>query len=109
MKKFYLLIEKLATVSQHLTYGHYIELLPYDDVNKINYYINQTEKQSLSIRQLREKIKNKEYERLSEVTKKKIIKKENDTVGIIICKEDNGYVIKYCSDNRIIAREYELI
>ena len=34
---------------------------------------------------------------------------ENSTVGIIICKQDNGYVIKYCSDNRIIAREYELI
>lgn len=34
---------------------------------------------------------------------------ENDTVGIIICKQDNEYVIKYCSDNRIIAREYELV
>ena len=34
---------------------------------------------------------------------------ENSIVGIIICKQDNGYVIKYCSDNRIIAREYELI
>lgn len=34
---------------------------------------------------------------------------ENNTVGIIICKQDNEYVIKYCSDNRIIAREYELI
>ena len=34
---------------------------------------------------------------------------ENDTVGIIICKHDNEYVIKYCSDDRIIAREYELV
>jgi len=34
---------------------------------------------------------------------------DNDTVGIIICKQDNEYVIKYCSDDRIIAREYELI
>ena len=34
---------------------------------------------------------------------------EKDTVGIIICKQDNEYVIKYCSDNRIIAREYELV
>ena len=34
---------------------------------------------------------------------------ENDTVGIIICKQDNKYVIKYCSDDRIIAREYELV
>ena len=34
---------------------------------------------------------------------------ENDTAGIIICKQNNEYVIKYCSDNRIISREYELI
>jgi len=34
---------------------------------------------------------------------------ENDTVGIIICKQDNEYVIKYCSDDKIIAREYELV
>ena len=34
---------------------------------------------------------------------------ENATVGIIICKQDNEYVIKYCSDDRIIAREYELV
>ena len=34
---------------------------------------------------------------------------ENDTVGIIICKQGNEYDIKYCSDDRIIAREYELV
>ena len=34
---------------------------------------------------------------------------ESDTVGIIICKQDNKYVIKYCSDDRIIAREYVLV
>ena len=34
---------------------------------------------------------------------------ENETVGIIICRQDNEYVIKYCSDDRIIAREYELV
>ena len=34
---------------------------------------------------------------------------ENDTVGIIIYKQDNEFVIKYCSDDRIIAREYELV
>ena len=34
---------------------------------------------------------------------------ENNTVGIIICRQDNEYVIKYCSDDRIIAREYELV
>ena len=34
---------------------------------------------------------------------------QDRTIGIIVCKQDNRYVIKYCSDDRIIAREYELI
>ena len=34
---------------------------------------------------------------------------ENKTVGIIICKRDNKYVIEFCSDDRIIARKYELV
>ena len=32
MKKFYMLIEKVATVSQQLSYGHYIELLLFDNI-----------------------------------------------------------------------------
>ena len=76
MRKFFILIEKLATVSQQLTYGHYVELLPYQDFNKIRYYIKIIEEQSLSIRKLREKIKSKEYERLPEETKSKLISNE---------------------------------
>ena len=34
---------------------------------------------------------------------------QEKTIGIIICKQDNHYVIKYCSDDRIMARVYELI
>ena len=34
---------------------------------------------------------------------------DNKTVGIIICKKENIYVIEYCSDDRIISREYELV
>ena len=33
----------------------------------------------------------------------------NKTIGLIICKENNNYVIKYCSDNRIIFREYSIV
>ena len=33
----------------------------------------------------------------------------NKTIGIIICKKDNRYVIEYCSDNRIISKEYKLV
>ena len=34
---------------------------------------------------------------------------QDKTIGIIICKKENKYVIEYCSDDRIIAREYELV
>ncbi len=34
---------------------------------------------------------------------------QDKTIGIIICKKENRFVIEYCSDNKVIAREYELI
>ena len=34
---------------------------------------------------------------------------QDKTIGIIICKQNNKYVIKYCSDDRIISRVYELV
>ena len=33
----------------------------------------------------------------------------NDTMGILICKRENEFVIEYCSDERIIVRKYELV
>ncbi len=33
----------------------------------------------------------------------------NNTIGILICKKENKFVIKYCSDERIAVREYELV
>ena len=44
MRKFYNLIEKMATLSPNLSYSHYVELLPYDDLNKVRYYIKQLKK-----------------------------------------------------------------
>ena len=212
--------QKVPTVSAKLSWSHYDELLKLTDENIINYYIKISEEQNLSVRELRERTKNKEYERLDEETKKKLKNKEelkvpdlvknpiqikntsgnneisekilqkliledipsflkklgsgfsfidneykikmgdrynyidlllynikykcyvvvelkvtelnsnhtgqiqkymnyidkniksiddNKTVGIIICKKENKYVIEYCSDDRIIAREYELV
>ena len=219
-RQFYLLVIKGATLSHQLTWSHYTELLPLNDINSINYYVLMVEQQKLTIRQLREKIKTKEYERLDNITRDKLItrkeesvidyvknhimiknsynytevsekilqklilediesfmkelgnafcfigseykiklgdkynyidlllfnyeyncfvvvelkvtelKKEHigqiqvymnyidnnlrkinqdNTIGIIICRKDNKYVIEYCSDDRIIAREYELV
>ena len=219
-RRFYDVFSKCPTLSDKLSYSHYCELIWNDDFNKINYYINIAIIHNLSVRQLRERIKSNEYERLPETTKNKIINhnesnvvdfvkspiiikssskydifsekvlqkliledienfldelgngftfikseypikigdrynyidlllynikykcyvvvelkitelkkehtgqimtymnyidkniktiEENNTVGIIICKQDNEYVIKYCSDDRIIARKYELV
>ena len=33
----------------------------------------------------------------------------NNTIGILIFKRENRFVIEYCSDDRIIVREYELV
>ena len=222
MRKFYEVFsnEKLNPLGSKLSWSHYRELLVVKNVEAINYYIDISERDNLNKRQLHEKIKNNEYERLSIETKNKLIRKENlkvndlvpnpiiiktnhlkkeiteyalkqsilnnlddflsqlgigftyvgneyklnlgntynyidlllynikykcyvvvelkvtelkkehtgqimtymnyidkniktieenDTVGIIICKQDNEYVIKYCSDDRIIAKEYELV
>ena len=219
MIKFYE-FQKMQSVTANLSWGHWIELLSIKNIDKMRYYINQTEKLFLTTRELRQKIKSNEYERLDEETKKKLKNKEelkvpdlvknpiqirntsgynemsekvlqkliledipsflkelgngfsfidseykikigdrynyidlllynikykcyvvvelkvtelnsnhtgqiqkymnyidknikniddNKTVGIIICKKENKYVIEYCSDDRIIAREYELI
>ena len=77
MRKFYLLIQKGQTLSALLGWSHYTELLKFDDIDIINYYIKITETQSLSVRELRYKIKTKEYERLDYKTKEKLIYKEN--------------------------------
>ena len=222
MLKYYNFVseEKLPTLSAKLSWSHYDEILRFDDINKIAFYIKISEQQNLSVRQLRERIKSNVYERLPESTKDKLIKQDESnvvdfvknpimiknsnnydifsekvlqkliledienfldelgngftfikseypiklgnrynyidlllynikykcyvvvelkvtelkkehigqiqvyinyinnnlkkinqakTIGIIICKQVNQYVIKYCSDNRIIARTYELI
>ena len=33
----------------------------------------------------------------------------NNTIGILICKRENKFVIEYCSDERISVREYKII
>ena len=68
--------EKWSPSATILTWSHYTELLALNDINKINYYIDICKKQSLSRNDLRNKIKSKEYERLSEETKNKLITNE---------------------------------
>ena len=81
MRKFYLFQKGQAMPAQlQLTWSHYIELLNIEDINKINYYIKITEEQNLSYRELHNKIKNNEYERLDDNTKNNLINKEESSV-----------------------------
>ncbi len=80
MRQFFIVLQKGATMSHQLTWSHYVELLPMEDTNKINYYVKITENQNLSVRELRQRIKNNEYERLDYKTKEKLITKEENKV-----------------------------
>ena len=69
MRQFYLLSLKVATVWQQfnvLTWSHYKLLLTFNDIDEIKYYISISSQLNLSVRELRERIKTKEYERLGE-------------------------------------------
>ena len=91
MRKFYLLFEKGQPLAAQLRWSHYCELLSLKDVNEIEYYIKITSEQFLSKRQLKEKIKNKEYQRLDNNTKLKLINKEEMRIGDTI---KNPIIIK---------------
>ena len=64
MMKFYEFNEKVQTLSAQLTWSHYCELLVLQNIEEIQYYIAITEKNNLTVRQLREKLKNNDYNRL---------------------------------------------
>ena len=101
MRKFYNLL-KSQPVADQLTWSHYVELLSIKDINKINYYIKITIDQNLSKRQLREKIKNKEYERLDEKTKEKLMSNEEPKINDLI---KNPILIKNSYDYKEISEK----
>ena len=91
MRKFYLLFKKGQPLAAQLSWSHYCELLSLKDVNEIEYYIKISSEQYLSKRKLREKIKNKEYQRLDEDTKLKLVNREEISIGDTI---KNPIIIK---------------
>ena len=98
MLKFYELNEKVQTLSAQLSWSHYCELLSFENTDKINYYIELVKNNNLSVRQLRERIKSNEYERLPKSTKNKSAEqKESDLVDFIknpiLIKNSNKYDI----------------
>ena len=104
MRKFYLIYQKGQAMPAQLTWSHYCELLSLKDINEINYYIDISIKQNLSYRKLKEKIKSKEYQRLDNNTKLKLINKEETVVSDFI---KNPIVIrnKYNIDKESITEK----
>jgi predicted nuclease of restriction endonuclease-like (RecB) superfamily len=84
MRQFYWLIEKGVAMPHFLSWTHIMALIPINNVNKINYYIKISETQNLSYRKLRERIKSREYERLDDKTKEKLINKEKINAADLI-------------------------
>lgn len=91
MRKFYIIIQKGAAMLHQLTWSHYIVLLKLKDINEINYYIDISINKNLSYRELGNKIKNKEYQRLSDDVKNKLTIKQDAKVNDFI---KNPIIIK---------------
>ena len=64
-------------------YGRYIQIKLKNE-DEIKYYIKICEQQHLSQRQLSERIKNHEYDRLSEDTKNKLKEEKGLTIGDLV-------------------------
>ena len=106
MRKFFMQCEKGQTLSALLTWSHYVEILKFSDINEINYYISITESYNLSVRELKEKIKNKEYQRLDDNTKSKLVNKEEldirDSIKNLIVIKDRLGIDKENISERIL-------
>ena len=104
MRQFYRTFsnEKVSPLVTQLTWTHYLVLLSVKDSNAVNYYIDQIFKRNLSKRQLQEVIKSKEYERLPDETKNKIIKEEKLEVKDLV---PNPILIKNKNNIEIITEK----
>ena len=102
MRQFYLLIQNGATLWHQLTWSHYRVLLTLKSVNQINYYAEKIISNNLSVRKLESIIKSKEYERLPEITKNKLVTNQETNIKDFV---KNPIVI---NTNKEIANEKAL-
>ncbi len=101
MRQFYKVSQKWQTVSAKLSWSHYCEILWFDD-NKFQYYVKIVELNNLSIRQLREKIKSNEYERIPADARNKL--KSRDDIRIIDFVK-NPILIRNSNKKEIISEK----
>ena len=95
--------EILQPVAANLTWTNCTIILSLKDINEIIYYWNECEKYNLSKRELLKKIKEKEYQRLSNETKNKLIRKEEITLIDFI---KNPIIIKNTLNTNDISEKY---
>ena len=98
MRQFYITFTnlKVSPLGTQLSWSHYRALLPIKNLNEIKYYIMIARIQNLSKRELENRIKSNEYERLDNKTKNKLINKEQPIISDfiknpIIIKNRNNY------------------
>ena len=101
MRKYYLVFKnkKVNALRSQLTWSHYRELITIKSIDEIEYYVILAIRNNMGYRELKERIKAKEYERLPEQTKEKILNEENKTIynyikdSIVINNKNNYEVI----------------
>jgi len=86
MRQFYVLFssKKVSTLWTQLNWSNIKQLLVFNNIYKLNYYINKCYINNLSCRQLQEVIKSNEYERLPKDTKNKLIKQEETNIKDLV-------------------------
>lgn len=108
MRQFYIIMQKSPTVSDKLSYSHYCEIM-WLNIDEINYYIKIVEEQNLSVRELRERIKSKEYERLDDKTKLKLKNQKNleikDVIKNPIILKTNQEILKERALQQLILED----
>ena len=98
-RRFYNVFSKCPTLSDKLSYSHYCEIIWFDEC-KIHYYISISINNYLSVRQLRNRIKSNEYERLPEETRNKFLANDKSSIVDFI---KNPIIIKNIDNYEIIS------
>ena len=93
----------MSPLATQLSWSHYTELLSIKSKDEMIYYINTAIEKKLTKRELREKIKNNEYNRLSNETKNKLILEDKVEVKDLI---PNPILIKNKNNIEIVTEKY---
>ena len=83
--------------------NHYIDFLLFNI--KYNYYVVV----ELKVTEFKAEYISQVQKYMNYIDKNTKELSNNATMGILICKRENEFVVEYCSDDRIAVREYELV